>query len=173
MDTHASCKPGDPQYREGCVTHPLRHHPDIKVGDVLPDRKVDIRHRWYKFDGNVPHCALDQYGSSRISIVYFCHRRWLNSTIETQSFLRDLGIPFPEETYMASSTSKRRSASSSLPKVGSSSKTNVADLALVVEDSDSESEADEEEGDECKVMESRMLGRGPGGRTLCAVPCRM
>jgi len=65
--------------------------------------------RWYKFDGNVPHCALDHYGARRMSIVYFCHGRWLNSSTDTRNALCDLGIPFPEETYMTYSMLKLHS----------------------------------------------------------------
>ena len=52
------------------VTRPVTGRPDIVVGSFLRGRKVNIRHRWFFFDGNVPHMTTP-YRGERYSLVFY------------------------------------------------------------------------------------------------------
>ena len=42
------------------VTTPLKGYPHLKVGDVVKGRLFDIKHKWVKFNGHVPHATVPE-----------------------------------------------------------------------------------------------------------------
>ncbi|CAK0814276.1 unnamed protein product, partial [Prorocentrum cordatum] len=64
----------------------LPGYPHLREGDMAPGFVVDIKDRWLRFDGTIPHMALDFEGT-RISIVYFSRKGSLQANPESESFL--------------------------------------------------------------------------------------
>ena len=64
---------------------------DIAVGSRLRGRLHNIRHRWHKFNGNVPHMTMP-YKGERFSLVYynFGFRRHVEDNIKSK--LKTLGL---------------------------------------------------------------------------------
>ena len=58
------------------VRSPMRGFPRLKEGMKVKGKLIDIKNRWLKFDGNVPH-AVVPYDGQRYSVVFFTRRGWL------------------------------------------------------------------------------------------------
>jgi len=72
----------------------------------------NTRHKFVKFDGNVPHMALDYEGGDRYSFVFFTSNSFIKLPAEEKNKLNELGFPTPNrqelEEYINKSTDLRK-----------------------------------------------------------------
>ena len=73
------------------------------LGDTVMGSMYDIRNTWVEFDGNLPHKALPFKGT-RLSLVYFTRRGWLQMEPEVKHQLEGIGVPLPDESWLSTGT---------------------------------------------------------------------
>ena len=74
------------------------------LGQKVRGRWLDIHNKWARFDGNVPLVDASFTGT-RISLVFFTRKDWLNMEPEVKQQLEGIGMPLPDESWMAKDTS--------------------------------------------------------------------
>ena len=62
---------------------------------------VDVRRRWQRFYGAVPHCTFPWDGGHRYTLVYYTNRHFANlSKDERKLMVEELGFLLPEAGYV-------------------------------------------------------------------------
>ena len=60
----------------------------------------NTRHKFVKFDENVPHMALDYEGGDRYSFVFFTSNSFIKLSAQDKAELRKLGFPTPNKKQL-------------------------------------------------------------------------
>ena len=60
----------------------------------------NTRHKFVKFDGNVPHMALDYEGGDRYSFVFFTSNSFIKLSTQDKTELKKLGFPTPNKKQL-------------------------------------------------------------------------
>merc|ERR1719456_2002564 len=53
----------------------MRGFPELKEGDMARGRIHSCKNKFFKFNGNTPHCTMP-FDGERYTLVYFCRRKW-------------------------------------------------------------------------------------------------
>lgn len=90
------------------VTSPIRGYPLVRLGDKLMGKTHDIKGKWLRFDGRVPHCALPfKAGNTRISLVYFSRKGCQALTADARQYLLAIGFPLPDSSWLEANSQSR------------------------------------------------------------------
>jgi len=85
------------------VKDPLRGYPELKPGTWIPGKRVNIKNKFVKFDGNQPHAALP-FDGTRMSLVFFTRKKWTEMKPEYRREALEYGIKVPEDSYLTEGT---------------------------------------------------------------------
>ena len=67
-----------------------------KPGDIIKGRLINIKDKWFHFDGRVPHAAMPFQGN-RFSLVYFTSKFHRKMDEHCKQDLVNLGFKLPED----------------------------------------------------------------------------
>eukprot|EP00927_Polykrikos_kofoidii_P049182 TRINITY_DN43291_c0_g1_i1.p1 TRINITY_DN43291_c0_g1~~TRINITY_DN43291_c0_g1_i1.p1 ORF type:complete len:1517 (+),score=273.65 TRINITY_DN43291_c0_g1_i1:213-4553(+) len=93
---------GDVPMRVPCV---LKGYPYLRPGSTVMGRLVDCAYNWIEFDGNTPHMTMPFTGT-RISIVCFTRRGWLDMPKTVWTRLEELSFHLPGPEYLSAATAR-------------------------------------------------------------------
>ena len=75
---------GDDIYTVPPDASPIAGYPKVIPGARLRGKSYNIKHRWYLFNGNIPH-VVEHFTGDRISIVAYCGKDSYLSTVRSPS----------------------------------------------------------------------------------------
>lgn len=101
---------GDEQHVVGSDVHGRGNRMVYRAGECCRGRTVDVRDKWFSFDGRRLHFVRDFGGGERFSIVFFVTRRCSAAPDIARSFLTRLGFQFPKSLSGPSVTKIRLSS---------------------------------------------------------------